>query len=398
MYRYRLVSLLLLSLSLLGSSCSLFQSEPDEGVVKITGNIELTEVRLAFKTSGTIVVLAVEEGDFVNHGDLVARLDAEQLEKQLDQAVASMKSAQARKEELLALLRFQKNHVRAQISQREKEADKARAALQKTRRGARDQEIEQARARLRSARVALEKAEKDWQRAQELIATEDISRSRYDELKAAFEASQASVTEAEQRLDLLREGSRKEDIAMAEAGVASAEAGVELANAGLLEIVKIEKSLKSIEAEIERAEAGVEWMESQLRDTRLYSPISGVVFTKPTEAGEVVLAGATVVTIGDLERPWMRGFIMQTDLGRVKLGNRVRIETDSFPEKDYWGRVSFIASEAEFTPKQIQTAEERVKLVYRIKVDIANENQELKLNMPVDGDILLGDKVVENLR
>ena len=176
---------------------------------------------------------------------------------------------------------------------------------------------------------------------------------------------------------------------MAEAALARAEAGVELAQTGKLEIRKTEKSLQVLRAEIERAAAGIALIESQLGDTTLRSPISGVVLSKPAESGEVILGGGTVAVIADLERPWVRGFIQQTDLGRIKIGNRVQVRTDSFPEKVYVGRVSFIASDAEFTPKQIQTQKERVKLVYRVKINIQNENQELKLNMPVDAVILL---------
>ncbi len=88
-----------------------------------------------------------------------------------------------------------------------------------------------------------------------------------------------------------------------------------------------------------------------------------------------------------MDHPWMRGYINERDLGRVKIGSRVNVTTDSFPDKIYDGRVSFVSSEAEFTPKQIQTEEERVKLVYRIKVEVDNPNQELKLNMPADGEI-----------
>jgi HlyD family secretion protein len=93
--------------------------------------------------------------------------------------------------------------------------------------------------------------------------------------------------------------------------------------------------------------------------------------------------------LGDLAHPWLRAYINETDLGRIKLGGKVRLGTDSFPGKTYDGRISFISSEAEFTPKQIQTKEERVKLVYRIKIDVDNPHQELKNNMPVDGEILL---------
>ena len=130
-------------------------------------------------------------------------------------------------------------------------------------------------------------------------------------------------------------------------------------------------------------------IESQLSDTELVAPTDGVVLVKSAEPGETVAAGATVVTLGDIGHPWLRGYVNETELGRVKLDAPVRVTTDSYPGKTYWGRVSFIASEAEFTPKQIQTEEERVKLVYRIKVDLPNPQSELKLNMPADAQILL---------
>ena len=102
-----------------------------------------------------------------------------------------------------------------------------------------------------------------------------------------------------------------------------------------------------------------------------------------------VAPGVPVARIGDVGRPWVRAYINETDLGKVKIGSRARVTTDSFPGKSYDGRVSFISSEAEFTPKQIQTKEERVKLVYRIKIDVANPKHELKSNMPVDAEIVL---------
>jgi len=111
--------------------------------------------------------------------------------------------------------------------------------------------------------------------------------------------------------------------------------------------------------------------------------------SKNVEPGEYVAPGTPVVTVGELEDPWLRAYINETDLGRVKLGQRVQVTTDSYPDKKYEGRISFIASQAEFTPKNVQTEKERVKLVYRIKVDLTNPNLELKPGMPADAEILL---------
>src|SRR5262249_47731203 len=149
------------------------------------------------------------------------------------------------------------------------------------------------------------------------------------------------------------------------------------------------EELQARKAEIQKSQAQVGISESQLDDTVVNTPIDGVVLVKSAEIGEVLAAGTTVVTIGDLEHPWLRAYINETDLGRVKLGQKVKLTTDSFPGKVYLGQVTFISADAEFTPKQIQTKEERVKLVYRIKVEVDNSSHELKNNMPVDAEIVL---------
>jgi len=128
-----------------------------------------------------------------------------------------------------------------------------------------------------------------------------------------------------------------------------------------------------------------------LADTIAVSPINGVVLVKAADPGEILAPGTSVVTVGDIEHPWLRAYIREQDLGRVKLGAKAKVTTDSYPGKSYDGHVSFISSEAEFTPKQIQTSEERVKLVYRIKIDIDNPRHELKSNMPADAEILTGN-------
>jgi HlyD family secretion protein len=185
------------------------------------------------------------------------------------------------------------------------------------------------------------------------------------------------------------EGPRKEGIESGRAEVARAAAAVRLSEANRLELKRKEEDLVAHRAEIARSRAQVAMTDTQLNDTIAYSPIGGVVLVKSAEVGEVLAAGTTVVSIGDTDHPWLRGYINERDLGRIKLGDEARITTDSFPGKTYPGRISFIASEAEFTPKQIQTQEERVKLVYRIKIDVDNPRHELKSNMPVEADILL---------
>jgi len=116
-----------------------------------------------------------------------------------------------------------------------------------------------------------------------------------------------------------------------------------------------------------------------------------MVLVKAADVGEILAPGTSVVTVGDIEHPWLRAYIREQDLGRVKIGDKVKVTTDSYRDKVYDGHISYISSEAEFTPKQIQTSEERVKLVYRVKIDVDNPRHELKSNMPADAEIVTGN-------
>ncbi len=194
---------------------------------------------------------------------------------------------------------------------------------------------------------------------------------------------------AREQLGLVLEGPRRETIDAARGQLAAAKAALRLAEAQRFELKRRREEMATRIADIGQRRADVKLVRTQLDDTEAFSPIDGVVLVKSAEPGEVLAAGTTVVSVGDVDHPWLRAYVNEQDLGRVKLGNKVKLTTDSFPGKVYWGHVSFIASEAEFTPKQIQTPDERTKLVYRIKVDVANPNHELKSNMPADAEILL---------
>jgi HlyD family secretion protein len=185
------------------------------------------------------------------------------------------------------------------------------------------------------------------------------------------------------------EGPRKETIAQAQALLGQTRAALRQAEAQRLELKRRKEEIATRLADIAARRADVQIVATQLADTQAISPIDGVVLVKAAEPGEILAAGTTVVTVGDIHHPWVRAYLSELDYGRVKLGDKVKVSTDSFPGKIYWGRVSFISSEAEFTPKQIQTQEERSKLVYRVKIEVENPNQELKSNMPADAEILI---------
>ncbi|HXG32929.1 MAG TPA: efflux RND transporter periplasmic adaptor subunit [Bryobacteraceae bacterium] len=364
--------------------------EPSQtGAIRISGNIELTEVHISFKIAGRLVERLVDEGQAVRKGMVVARLDQEQLLSQRERERAAVAAAESALAQLLTAIELQRETVEGEIALRRAELEQAQARLRELETGSRPQEIQEARAAAEAARAEHERARKDWERAQVLFGNDDISAAQYDQFRTAFERAAAALRQAEQRLSLIEEGPRKEAVEQARAQAARARAAVRLAEAGRIELRRREQEVALRRAEIARAKAQLAVIEAQLGDTEAVCPVDGVVLVKSAEPGETVAAGTTVLTVGDIERPWLRGYIGERDLGRVKLGQRVRVTTDSYPGRVYWGRVSFIAAEAEFTPKEIQTPEERVKLVYRIKVDLANPRHELKSNMPADAEILV---------
>src|SRR4030043_196764 len=306
----------------------LFTRDKKEGndFSKGSGNIETTEVDVGFKISGRIVSLLLQEGDWVENGKILAKLDDEDLRHRFELAKATLNPAQAKLSKLLA--------------------------------GSRPEELREAEAALHQAQFDLENKQAHYERMKVLFEGRVIPKETLDNAEAGYKIAKATVQRATENYKLVKEGQRKEDI-------------------------------EDARAQMEQARATLKLAETQLSYTVLNSPLSGVVLVKSSEIGEVVNPGTSVITLADLENVWLKAYIPETDLSKVKWGQEVIVTTDLRPKKEYKGKVSFISSQAEFTPKSIQTEKERVTLVYRIKVDIPNKERELKPGMPADGRILL---------
>ncbi len=298
-----------------------------DGLLKASGNIEVTQVEASFKVPGRVAQRPVDEGQIVKAGQLLARLDDTDFTQQ--------------------------------VALRQAEADAAKAALDKLLAGSRHEEIGAAKAQLDQAKADLGRSQADDKRNTELMKKDVISPREFDASHAAFLTSEARVNQAQQQYDLVLNGPRQEDINQARARLAQATEAVAQAK-------------------------------TQLGYAALTAPESGVVLSKNVEPGEYVVPGAPVVTLGNLNDVYLRAYIDERDLGRVKVGQKAAITTDSYPGKRFEGRVTFISQEAEFTPKMVQTEKERVKLVYRIKITVPNPAMELKPGMPANGLIETG--------
>jgi len=360
-----------------------------ENRIVVSGNIELTEVNIAFKTAGKLLERTVDEGDTVKKGQVIARLDRDQLVAQRDREVAGLQSAESQLAQAQTSLQWEKDTLAADIEQRSADVASNEARLAELKNGARPQEKLDAQSAVDSAQSELERAKKDWDRAQVLHHDDDISTAQFDQYRNHFETATAALNSAKEKQNLVLAGPRAEVINAQQANLEKMRGALKMAQANALEMKRREQELNTRQAEIARSHANIALIDSQLSDTIATSPVDGVVLVKSADPGEILSAGTTIVTIGDIEHPWLRGYVDETDLGKVKLGAKVKVTTDSYKGKVYDGRVSFISSEAEFTPKQIQTQTERVKLVYRIKIDLDNYSRELKSNMPADAVIEL---------
>jgi HlyD family secretion protein len=297
------------------------KKQKDNGAMLLSGNVEATETNVGFKIPGRVMERLVDEGNKVKAGDLLAKLDSAEVASIVAQGRASLDEAATRLAELSA--------------------------------GSRSQEIEQAKAQMNAQEADLQKVRKDYERAEILYKNGAISASQFDVAKSAYDARSALHRNAIEALSLVREGPRKEEIRIAG-------------------------------HRVKQAKAALAASEERLKDTMIYAPINGVVLRKHVEAGETVASGTPVVTIGDLEHPWIKVYVKEDRLGQVRLGQKAKVTVDTFKGKTYEGTVTFISSEAEFTPKNVQTQEERVKLVFGIKVRVKNVNDELKPGMPAD--------------
>ena len=361
---------------------------PDNRLL-VSGNIELTEVNIAFKTAGRLIERNVDEGDAVKQGQIIARLDRDQLTAQRARETAGLESAQSQLAQAETSLAWQKANLAADLEQRRADLSANQARLAELQNGSRPQEKMDAKAMVDAAQSELDRARADWDRAQVLYKNDDISRAQFDQFRTHWESSDAALKSAKERQALVDAGPRIEQVNAQQAQVERAAGAVKMAEVNQLEIKRREQELATRRAEIARSRAGLALIDSQLADTVAASPVDGVVLVKAADVGEVLAPGAAVVTVGDIDHPWLRGYVDESDLGKVKLGSKAKVTTDSYPGKVYDGRVTFISSEAEFTPKQIQTERERVKLVYRIKIEVENPRRELKSNMPADAEIVL---------
>ncbi|HBT4732697.1 TPA: HlyD family efflux transporter periplasmic adaptor subunit [Klebsiella quasipneumoniae subsp. similipneumoniae] len=305
-----------------GAYWFLKRGDNNQSYVRLHGNVDIRQVSLAFENSGRISSLAVDEGDRVKAGQIVATLDTEALKIQEQQAIAQ--------------LDVQKQTVREQQA------------------GARPEELAQARAQLTSAEAQLEKATEDLSRIQRISSStggKGISKQELDAAKSNLRIAQASVRERQASLALMEQGVRSEQ-------------------------------REASAAQVRATQAQLALLQYQLSRAELRSPVDAVVRARLQEPGDMTSPQKAVFTLALSAPKWVRVWLNESDLGRVKTGMPAEILTDSFPDKPVKGKVGFISSVAEFTPKAVQTEELRTNLVYEVRVIVDDPDNVLRMGQP----------------
>jgi HlyD family secretion protein len=286
----------------------------------LSGNVEVRQVNLGFKVAGRIKDLKVDEGDTITEGQVLAGLE--------------------------------KVYFADSIAQLKAQRDQAKASLAKLETGNRPEEIAQAEAAVAEREATLANTKIAFDRADELLKRAVGSRKAFDDAQAAYREAEARLNSARQNLRLIRAGYRIEDINAARAELAEREAALQVA-------------------------------ERQLADAELVAPSQGVILSRVREAGAIVAAGETVFVLSLTDPVWVRSYVSEVDLGRVKPGMEVNVRTDTPGAPLLKGRIGFISTTAEFTPKTVETRELRTALVYRIRIIVNDSGQILRQGMPV---------------
>lgn len=379
-----------------------------------SGSIEAEILAITTETGGRIVAIHADEGEQVQRGDLLVELDTALLEARQTQLQAALATARANLAEVSAAVRPEDvAAAQAELLQARAARDGAHVVWQQagsivedpleltarldTLRGEisiLEKQVEAAQAELKAAQIQRDEAARN-QSNDEAITLSQAAVKLAEAAQANLAAAEAELAGAQRQLALLSAIHDNPLALITQANAArtayeQAEAGVIMAAARLASVKagSMPEEIAIARAQVQQAEAALASLQVQLDKRVLTAPRAGVITGRPANPGELATPGATLMSLGDLDRVTLTVFIPETQIGRVRVGQTVRVEVDAYPGETFEGRVVFIAPEAEFTPKNIQTEEERVNLVFAVKVTLDNADHRLKPGMPADAEII----------
>jgi HlyD family secretion protein len=392
-----------------------YERRATAGRLFASGSIEATEVDVSPKIAGRVSKVLAKEGDPVRAGQVLAQMEPQESQAQVDQARAAVAAAQAKVAQAAQAITAQQQVTGAQVAQAEAQVAAAEARVPQSElvviwqdRTVRESiasaqaQLSAAEAQVTAARSATAKARDDLRRTKELFAQGAVAAQQVDAVQTAYDAAvaqersatdaatQARAGLATARANAMQVAIKKQDVQTARQIVAEARAALKNAQSGYTLITQRQQDLAAAQASLAQARANLRYLELIAGDNTIVAPTDGVVLTKNIEPGTVVAAGTAIYTLVNPNDIWLRVFIPEDQLGRVRLGQSVRITVDTFPGRAFAGRVSEIRHQAEFTPGNVQTKEDRVKLVFGVKIQLENRDGSLKPGMPADAEILVG--------
>ena len=389
-YRHniRYVEFILLLLAILFFSCQ-WGTNKEENYLYLNGRVEGDQYDVAAKYSGKVKTVFHDEGDNVKAGEVLTTLSSKEVRAELKSALAKYRSLIATvkaKEKEVAILQKKLLASKEKLKEAEKTTSLAVKIAQDKRR-AEFESLKMAEAGLKEAMATYEKAKKDFERFSTLYRRRVISGSKFDAVKLEFARAKALLDRA------------KAEMKIAKANLEAAEKEISIAVAKRLEVSSLKKEIEALretikakeeevntlKEQVKSAEGVVEKIKAILSELEIKSPISGTIAERLVEPGEVIAAGQKLFTIYNLDNLYFEGYIPENKLGLIRIGQKGYITVDAYPGKRFPVKVTFISSRAEFTPKDVQTKEERVKEVFRVKLKLLeNPKHILKPGMPAD--------------
>jgi len=342
------------------------------GPLKVSGFVEADETRVGSRVGGRVARVAVVEGQRVTKGDLLVELEPFDLLQHRAEAAAVLAGRKAEHQKLTAGFRQE------EIAQAAARRDQLAANLDELKNGPRPQEIDAAQAELELAEAELELATEQFRRAETLFGRQAVSEDQFDEARTKLQVAQATVEVQREKLSLLEAGTRQEQIKRAEAQLREADENWQLTTAGFRE-----EEIAAARAAVDAAEAALAAIDEQIDELKVIAPIDGVVEAVDLEPGDLVAANAPVISLMDTSHLWVRAYVPENELD-LTIDQELSISVDSYPGERFTGRISFIARQAEFTPGNVQTPEERSKQVFRIKVRLVEGLDRLRPGMAAD--------------
>jgi len=352
--------------------------------LEYSGTIEATESRLSFQVAGRVAEIPVDEGQPVEKGQVLAVLDRSEYQARYDQAKANLEAAKAELAGLEVSLESSRKTLPADVERYQASVNALKAQQDLMEAGYRAQDVEKAEYNFSALKTAMENAKKNKERFDKLHQDKIISEQEHDNANLQYETALKAYDSARSNLDQFKQGYREEDVRATKAKVAEGEAILKQAKVNLSKIDLNEKQVEAAKARMGASDASFKLAETQLGFLELKAPYKGIITSRNVEPGEVVTLGQEVFSLADLSTIELKIYVDETEIGKVKPGQEADVSIDTFPDRVFKGKVSYVSPEGEFTPKIIQTHKERVKLVYLVKILIPNAGLELKSGMPAD--------------